>query len=89
MASSDVFQSHQVISKGLQAPCFRPRSCWASKGREEGLYYGLFIEDITYRIRNQGGDIDLAMAKFVVQAYAARNQVCHGESAFGKRGAFW
>jgi hypothetical protein len=40
----------------------------------------LAIEDITYRIRNQGGDIDSAMAKFAVQAYAARNQVCHGEA---------
>ena len=38
------------------------------------------IEEITYRIRNQGGDIDSAMAKFAVQAYAARNQVCYGEA---------
>ncbi|KAH8820268.1 hypothetical protein F5884DRAFT_865972 [Xylogone sp. PMI_703] len=38
------------------------------------------IEGITYRIRNQGGDIDSAMAKFAVKAYAARNQVCHGEA---------
>ncbi|KAH6669843.1 hypothetical protein B0J14DRAFT_671481 [Halenospora varia] len=40
----------------------------------------LAIDDITYRIRNQGGDIDSAMAKFAVQAYAARNHVCHGEA---------
>jgi hypothetical protein len=40
----------------------------------------LAIEDIIYRIRNQGGDIDSAMAKFSVQAYAARNQVCHGKA---------
>jgi hypothetical protein len=40
----------------------------------------LAMEYITYRIRNQGGDIDSAMAKFAVQAYAARNQVCHGEA---------
>jgi hypothetical protein len=40
----------------------------------------LAIEFITNRIRNQGGDIDSAMAKFAVQAYAARNQVCHREA---------
>lgn len=37
----------------------------------------LAIEDnITYRIRNQEGDIESAMTKFAVQAYAAQNQVC-------------
>jgi hypothetical protein len=33
----------------------------------------LAIEDITYRIRNQGEDIDSVIAEFAVQAYAAQN----------------
>lgn len=37
------------------------------------------IEVITYRIRDQGADIDSAMAKFAVEAYAARNLAVHGE----------
>ncbi|KAL3424174.1 hypothetical protein PVAG01_03455 [Phlyctema vagabunda] len=47
---------------------------------DHGGPMAIAIEGATCRIRNQGVGIDPVMAKFAVRAYAARNQVCHGEA---------